>query len=132
MTITVYPSSNYNSFISVTDAVAYFGTRLNSGKFISATGTVQGAALTTAFRSINELDLTIDPTDTVQTKALRDAQCEQALHELRKDLDVQQFPYSFAPKDIQLTNYKELPRYSQRAMAILRPYLSAPSIRMVR
>ncbi|RJP90941.1 MAG: hypothetical protein C4518_08585 [Desulfobacteraceae bacterium] len=131
MAITVYPSSNYNSFISLNDATAYFGTRLYSDKFLSASEPIKGAALTTAFRSINELDLAIDPTEAHHIKALKEAQCEQALHELRKDLDSQN-ARSFIPIDIKLTNNRELPRYSQRAMAILRPYLSMPSVQIVR
>ena len=36
----------------------------------------------TAFNSINELDLTIYPTESDQLTALKNAQCEEVLHEL--------------------------------------------------
>lgn len=130
MAITVYPATGYDSFISLDDATAYFKTRLHSDEFLSANLPTQQAALLTAFRSINELDLTIDPTETVQIQALKDAQCEQALHELRDDLDAQNV--SAAVMQGVSVKKSELPRYSQRAMAILRAYISAPSIQMVR
>ncbi|MDA3897705.1 MAG: hypothetical protein PF482_16345 [Desulfobacteraceae bacterium] len=126
----VYPDIGYNSFISLDDAVAYFKTRLHSDEFLSQGWNVQEPALITAYRSINELDLTIDPTEAAQIQALKNAQCEQALHEIKEDLDSQNIN-SFILMGIKTTK-SELPRYSQRALAILRPYISAPICQVVR
>ena len=125
----IYPDASYNSFISLADAILYFRTRLHSDEFLSQGWNVQEPALITAYRSINELDLTIDPTAD-QIQVLKDAQCEQALHELKEDLDSQNIN-SFILMGIKTTK-TELPRYSQRALAILRPYISAPVCQVVR
>lgn len=80
----VYPDSNYDSWISENEADTYFETRLNADRWDTAN---KQAALTTAFHSLNELDLTVDQIETDQLTALKQAQCEQALHELNNDLD---------------------------------------------
>lgn len=126
----IYPDTGYNSFISLADAILYFRTRLHSDDFLSQGWNVQEPALITAYRSIKELDLTIDPTEADQIQVLKDAQCEQALHELKEDLDSQNIN-SLVLMGIKTTK-TELPRYSQRAMAILRPYISAPICQVVR
>jgi hypothetical protein len=126
----VFPDANYDSFISEWDAITYFTGRIHSEDYLSAHPNDQEAALLTAFRSLIELDITIDPTDSAQVKALKDAQCEQALHEIKDDLDSQNLNY-FALQGIQATK-KELPRHSPRAMGILRPYLKEPVIQVVR
>jgi len=125
----VYPDDNYNSFISCADARSYFTGRLYSDEFNYASLTVQEAALITAFRSINELDVTIDPTESAEFQAVKEAQCEQALYELKIDLD-QQFSFLGIP-NLQMTR-KEKPRYSERTLAILRPYMTAPTITVTR
>ncbi len=66
-----YPDESYESWISEDDADIYFETRLNADPWDTAH---KEAALMTAFRSINELNLTIDPTDTDQLTALKEAQ----------------------------------------------------------
>jgi len=124
----VYPLDNYDSFLSVEDADTYFVSRLGSSEYISSS--IPETALVTAFRSISELDVTIDPTDAVQLQAIKDAQCEQALHELKNDLDSAGFGYLSIP-GIQITQ-KKAPRYSERALAILRPYMTARTVSMVR
>jgi hypothetical protein len=123
----VYPTDNYNSFISLGDANLYFGNRLYSDEFFNADD--REVALITAFRSLNELDITIDPTVAAELQAVKDAQCEQALYELKMDLD-QQFD-SLAIPDLKVTK-KEMPRYSERALAILRPYMSARTVTVTR
>ena len=123
MALVVYPGDGYNSFISADDADDYFDTRLYADKWSAAID--KSAALIMALRSLNELDITIDPTVAAQLQAVKDAQCEQALHELRADLDQQMNVSSIA--DVKI-NRKELPRYSERALAILRPYITARTI----
>ena len=126
----VYPTENYDSFISVEDAGNYFETRLHSDDWLSALAPVHESALMTAFRSLCELDITIDPEDSAQIQAHKNAQCEQALHELKEDLDSQNVSY-FMLSGMQAQK-KELPRHSPRAMAILRPYIKAPVVQLVR
>lgn len=142
----VYPLENYDSWISEEDADTYFDSRLHAEAWNTPSTDV---ALQTAFRSINELNLNITLDDdgviassiysdaeaaTILT-ALQQAQCEQALHELRNDLEDQaissvsfggllsvKLPKSEAPP----------PRYAERAMAILRPYLVLKTVTRTR
>lgn len=126
MAMIVYPDEGYNSFISQYDAEAYFENRLHSDEWF--TNDPQ-TALITALRSLQELNITIDPTVAAQLQAVKDAQCEQALHELKADID-QQVNLLELP-DLKVKK-KELPRYSERALAILRPYITMQTITVSR
>lgn len=127
----VYPAENYNSFVSKSEANSYFSERLYSDDYINIDGysNAKEKALVTAFHSICELDITIDPTDTVQLQALKRAQCEQALYELKNNIENQ---FSYLATAGMMMSKKELPRYSERAMAILRPYITAGTVSRIR
>ena len=133
MSLIIYPDTNYNSWLDDIEADEYLEDRLNADPWDAALN--KEAALITAFNSLAELDLTIDPTETDQLTALKQAQCEQALHELKNDLDSTgisslslggllsvKIPESNVPPS----------RFSERALAILRPYLSGRSIKRTR
>ena len=127
-----YPETDYNSWISEDDADSYFETRLNANQWDTAN---KEAALITAFNSINELDLTVHPTESDQLTALKSAQCEQALHEIINDLDSPNLSslslgglLSVKIPDKQIPP----PRFSKRALSILRSYLSGRSIKRTR
>ena len=133
MSLIIYPDTNYNSWLDDIGADEYFEDRLNADPWDAALN--KEAALITAFNSLAELDLTIDPTETDQLTALKQAQCEQALHELKNDLDSTgisslslggllsvKIPESNVPPS----------RFSERVLAILRPYLSGRSINRTR
>lgn len=93
----VYPTSGYNSFISVNDADTYFETRLHSADWLTSDGET---ALMTAYRSLQELDIFIDLSDTDALQAIKQAQLEQALHEIRHDLGgLQAQPVSIGGND---------------------------------
>jgi len=127
MALTVYPDAGYNTFVDTVDADAYFTTRLNSEAWADASETT--AALVTAFRAITELDITIDPTVAAELQALVDAQCEQALHELQRG---EPADFGFMGwGGLQITP-KQQSRYSDRALAILRPYMTAPALTITR
>ena len=128
----VYPDDNFDSWIDEDGADLYFETRLHADPWDAATD--KSAALVTAFHSLNELDLTVDPTDTAQLDALQRAQCEQALYELEHNPEGPGISgLSIAGLLSVKTEQKSPPpRYSQRAVAILRPYLTAPSIKRTR
>lgn len=135
MTMTVYPASGYNSFVSLSDANAYFTDRLNADAWDGTTG--KEAALITAFRSLSELDIVIDLSDAVQLQAIKDAQCEQALHELINisSLDgskINELSLGGLLK-VSIPDEKAgAPRFSSRALNILRPYLRGRSIARTR
>jgi hypothetical protein len=139
MDLITYPDENYNSYISEDDSDEYFESRLNADEWDTAN---KEAALITAFNSLAELELDIEfdsdklLSDTTYTDsekaeillALQQAQCEQALHELKYDLDSPnisglslggllsvQIPQNQTPP----------PRFSERALSILRPYILA-------
>jgi hypothetical protein len=119
----VYPESGWDSFISEDDADNYFETRLNANAWWTAD---KEAALMTAFRSLQELDIEINLSDPVSLKAIQQAQCEQALHELTHNLDGQPFSGFTIGGTISVSLSKgmaEPSRYSTRTLAILKPYL---------
>jgi len=129
MALIVYPDTGYVTFLDTDDADIYFTTRLNSEAWADATAPIAEAALVTAFRAISELDITIDPTVAAELQALADAQCEQALHELTRG-DPADFGF-LGWGGLQITP-KQQSRYSERALAILRPYLSTPALTITR
>jgi len=131
----VYPTESYNSWISLADAITYFEGRLHSDEFTGAVTATQEASLITAFRALNEFSFSIefDDDDVIDTgtyttaqiatilQALQHAQCEQALYELKLDLD-SQFSQLDIP-DLKMRK-KEMPRYSSRALKLIGPYIS--------
>lgn len=139
MALTVYPTDNYNSWISEADAEEYFDTRLYAEEWDSSHD--QEAALLMAFRSLAELNIDLTDLDSSDADtaaailaALQEAQCEQALHELKNDLQANTaqavglaglISVKFQPQD-------HPARYSERALAILRPYLSVHTITRTR
>jgi len=140
-----YPYTAYNSFGSVEDAEWYFDSRLHSEAFQIADFDLQAAALITAFQSLAELsfsiqfndDQTLSDSYTDGEKAkllglLTAAQCEQALHEIQNDLDgLQAISLNLSGLAVKIPDEKPY-RYSQRALALLRPYRIAPTISRVR
>lgn len=132
MALIVYPDSGYNSFISEDDASTYFEGRLNASAWDTAD---QEAALLQSYRSLQELSIVVDLSDATALQALKNAQCEQALHEIRNDLDEPQASSVSLGGlvSVSMKNAGEKPdRYSQRALAMLRPYLRAPVITRTR
>jgi hypothetical protein len=141
----VYPNTGYNSYGSVDDAEFFFESRLHSEAFLTSAYEVQSAALQTSFQSLAELSLSIrfnddqtlsdSYTDSEKAKLLgllSAAQCEQALHEIQTDLDgLQAISLNLSGLAIKIPDQKPQ-RYSQRALAILRPYRIAPTISRVR
>ena len=130
----VYPTENYNSFISVADADTYFDDRLNAGPWDGATS--KEAALVTAYRSLaDELSIVIDLSDADQFQAIRQAQCEQALWELENNLSGQALSGLTLGGllSVKIPSDKTPPaRYSPRTLALLRPYLRGRSITRTR
>jgi len=128
----VYPDDNYDSFISEADADEYFETRLNADKWDTAN---KEAALMTAFRSLQELNIEIDLTDSDQLTALKNSQCEQALHELINALDnpgVTSMSLGGVLSVKLDPGHVPPDRFSKRALAILKPYLSISTIARTR
>ena len=133
MDLIAYPTEDYNSFIDEEAADDYFMGRINTSAWDGVTS--GEAALLTAFRSLQYLNITIDPTEADQLQALKEAQCEQALHELINDTDGQ--PISAMTLGgllaVKMTPGNTPPsRYSKRAMQILGPYVSAPVVTRTR
>lgn len=142
----VYPNTNYDSWISEDGADIYFETRLNAERWDVAN---KEAALTTAFRSIGELNLDIlfkvdktfadsytDIEKAELLKDLQDGQCEQALHELIHDLDNPPITGlslgGLLSVKIPDKNQGPPSRYSSRALSLLRPYILARFMTRIR
>jgi len=147
MDLIIYPTENYNTWLDEDEALEYFESRLKADSWDAC---LNGeAALQTAFRSLAELnlDITFDDNKVISEtqytafesadilEDLQQAQCEQALHELAYDLDsspitsmnlggmlAAKIPDKFAKPS----------RFSERALAILRPYIIARTISRTR
>jgi len=143
----IYPETDYNSWLSEDDADSYFETRLNAEPWDTAPD--KEAALQTAFRSINALDLTIVLDDdkiistayytadqiTAILEALQIAQAEQAIHELTIDVDspgLAAFNLGGLLSVRMDGKTDSTPRYSERAMETLRPWLKARTVARTR
>jgi len=141
--VIVYPELGYESWLSEAEADAYFATRLNVDEWAATTSDLKLRALQTAFRSLREFSLEIvfnadgtlaetysDEQAAAVLKALQESQCEQALHELKHDLE------NLAADSVSLgglLSVKLSPdakpeRYSSRAVAMLRPLLKARAV----
>ncbi len=143
----VYPTTDYNSWISEDDADEFFETRLNADPWDAASD--KEAALMTSFRTLGELDLNIVLDDDKEIsssyytatqvaeilKALQESQCEQALYELTNDTEGSGISGLSLGGLLSVKiseNKTPPPRFSKRALAMLRPYLSAPTIKRTR
>lgn len=125
----IYPDENYTSWVSEDEADEYFESRLNASEWDAAN---KEMALQTAFRSLNELNLNIDlEADESPLQTLKQAQCEQAIHELKHQLDDQSLE-SLSLAGGLAVKIIPAPRYSERALAILRPYIVIPSVNRTR
>jgi len=142
MALTVYPEEGFNSWISLENAEAYLSTRLNSEAWFNlGDDSDQEAALLTAFRSLSELSLDLRILESSDTsgkadalRALSQAQCEQALHELTRNLDAQQALAASLGGllSVRFQEQKKSDRYSQRALLFLRPWRSLRFIKRMR
>ena len=134
----VYPTTNYNSWISEDDAETYFENHLNASSWDALTN--YEPTMITAFRSLQELSLNIifDSDDLISSAIYTDseiseilqdlqfAQCEQMLHELDTDIYGQQINFlSLSGLTVKMPNNAKTERFSPKAMAILRPYIQA-------
>jgi hypothetical protein len=135
----VYPAADYESWISIADADYYMQGRLNSDAWMNlGYDSDKSIALRHAFRVLGMLTLTLDDLDTVNAatllRALGQAQCEQALHEMKSDLDAQSATSVSIGGllSVKMPEKKKWDRYSERAISILRPWLSLPSIKRFR
>ena len=132
MELIKYPTTDYNSWVTEEEADEYMESRLHASKWDSAD---KAAALLTAFRALNTLDITIDPTVSAELEALEEAQMEQALHMITVDVDAP--PLSSLSLggllSVQLPADQQAPkRYSARAMELLAPYMSVKVITRTR
>jgi hypothetical protein len=133
MSIIVYPTTNYESFISVSDADSYFAARLHSTDWTGLSEGEKEIALKTAFNSLKTLDIVIDLTETDELAAIKKAQCEQSHHEIVNDLS------SSTPSQIKvgklsisLSEGSQPSRFAVKALELLRPYLRAPTVSRTR
>ncbi len=139
----VYPSAGHNSWIDLAGAQAHFTNRLHTDDWLAAEEATQAAALLMAFRSLNEfefdlwwkLDKTLadrysDAQKAELLAALKQAQCEEALHLLRHDVDTMgvQAVSLGGMLSFKLDPGQNPPRHSQRALDILRPLLKGRSV----
>ena len=141
-----YPTEDYNSWIDEDSADEYFESRLNADEWDTAN---KETALQTAFNDLKELDLNVqladDKTlsDTAYTDseraeillALQQAQAEQALHELKYDLDSPNISGLSLGGLLSVKipqNQTPPSRYSERTLSILRSYIRSRTLTRTR
>jgi len=134
MALVVYPSDNYDSWISLTDSNTYMLKRLHSQTWVGTLDNDLNAALQMAFRTMEELNIDLDDLEngtTDQAAALlvplKRAQCEQALYELENSESAREVAALGLDGLIDVKFSKgsgKVSRYSDRALAILRDYLT--------
>ena len=138
-----YPNAGYNTWIDEDGAGEHFEGRLHTDDWLAADASTQAAALLMAFRSLNELEFNLwwkldktladrytDAQKAEILAALKQAQCEEALHLLRHDVDtvgVQAVSLG-ALLSFKLDPGQNPPRHSQRALDILRPLLKRRAV----
>ena len=127
----VYPTTNYDSWISEDDADTYFETRLKSSEWDSSDKEV---ALQTAFRDLNLLlNLDIDLTeDETPLPILQVAECEQALYLLKNEVDSKTVDSLALTPSFFVKLGKREPRISPNAMTILHSYIIARTVERTR
>ena len=141
--------ANLADLLEIHQVFKWIGTRLNAEKWDAANKEV---ALQTAFNSLKELNLNITFEDEAEgdltlssnytsvevakiLDCLQRAQCEQSLWELTHDLDTPSLSSLNLGGLLTVklpNNQTPPPRYSPRALAILRPYLVGRAIRRTR
>jgi len=141
----VYPSTNYNSWISESDTEDYLENHLNADSWDALTNFEP--VMITAFRSLQELSLNIvfasDKTissavysNSEVSEILQDlqfAQIEQMLWELDNDIYGQQLDFlSLSGLTVKMPANSKTDRFSQKSMAILRNYIQAPVVQRFR
>jgi viroplasmin and RNaseH domain-containing protein len=126
----VYPTENYDSFVSDEDAEDYFLTRLNSDDWNSS---IADNALMTAFQTLKTIDMVMDLSDTEQLKAIKQAQMEQAYHEITKlNTNPLESVSLGGLLSVKMDTKKQAGIYSERALAILKPYMRTQTINRLR
>jgi hypothetical protein len=139
----IYPDAGFNTWIDEDGAGEHFESRLHTDDWLAADAATQAAALLMAFRSLNELEFNLwwkldktladrysDAQKTEILAALKQAQCEEALHLLRYDTEgvgVQAVSLG-GMLSFKLDPGKNPLRHSQRALDILRPLLKGRAV----
>jgi len=151
MSLTVYPSESYNSWISYGDACEYFESHVDSDIWHSTPMTPREASLITAFHQLEELgvdlvdlrnEISYEKYDGFTTtlkdellNTLKRAQCEQALHILRHGIyssEVNRFSLG-GLLSVSLEKGETSPGdYSERCLAVLHSYIRVKTISKVR
>jgi hypothetical protein len=126
----IYPTENYDSFVSEEDAVDYFLTRLNSDEWKTE---VAENALMTAFQTLKTIDMVMDLSDTAQLKAIKQAQMEQAYYELVKTNTEPLESLSLGGLlSVKMDTKKRSGICPERVLAILKPYMRTQTINRLR
>jgi hypothetical protein len=126
----VYPTENYDSFVSEEDAEDFFLTRLNSDEWKTE---VAENALMTAFQTLKTIDMVIDLSDMAQLKTIKQAQMEQAYHELIKlNTEPLESVSLGGMLSVKMNTKKQAGIYSERALAILKAYMRTQTINRLR
>jgi len=151
MSVTVYPTSDYNSWISYIDTCRYFDSHIDADTWHSAPQNLREAALITAFHQLQELavdlsdlrnEISFEKADGSTTtpkdelvNALKRGQCEQALHILRHGIyssEINRFSLG-GLLSVSLNKGETSPGdYSERCLSVLHSYIQVKTVAKVR
>jgi len=142
MNLTVYPATDYDTWLSLTDANQYMLKRLHAETWIGTLDEDLIKAMQMAFGTMSMLDVDLDYLTTGTTDqaaallvALKRAQCEQALYEIENSESARDVSVLGLDGLVDVKFSKgsgKVSRYSDRAIAILRPYLKSNVIKRFR
>lgn len=135
MSLVVYPTESFDSWCTLEEADTYFANRLRGATWDSNEDDQKEAALKQAFIRINLLDLSYPVPILDETlKLLKQSQMEQAVHELRYDLDSVGSSLSAVDLDGVKVNWKqsEIKPYPEIVISLLRKYIKLKTVRLYR
>lgn len=133
--IIVYPEVSFDSWVSVDDANTYFENRLRSVTWESATDANKEFALLRAYTRMSLLNLKLPtPIDDATLTKLKTAQMEQAIHELRYDLDYPSGGVTAVDLDGVKVNWNksQVQQYPDIVLGLLREFIQMKTVKVVR
>ncbi|WP_027191805.1 hypothetical protein [Fundidesulfovibrio putealis] len=130
----VFPTVGFNSYIDVDYADEYFTTRIRGDAWFALDDDQKEIALISAYRKLCLLSLSVELNSYDFLASISQAQCEQALYEVKNDLDQSATNISKVDLDGVSIDWKssQVKQYSEMAMALLSGYLTIRTVKRSR
>lgn len=127
----VFPTVGFNSYIDVDYADEYFTTRIRGDAWFALSDDQKEIALISAYRKLCLLSLSVELNSYDFLSSVSQAQCEQALYEVKNDLDQPATNISKVDLDGVSIDWKssQVKQYSEMAMALLSGFLTIRTVK---